>query len=71
MLITTTIHSVTRRQNSTSGNPTKVLHTDRGVFVTAPDAACAHYISDGVWNEIATLSTDEDNRVIGLIEHWE
>ena len=66
--VTCVLSHVTRKQHSPSGNPTKVLHTDHGVFVTAKDADVAYGISDLWENKPVVLTLDNDGRVIDLEE---
>ena len=58
------IKRVTRRQNTRNGNPVKVLHTDQGSFLTAPDAMVSHSIGDGWENVRAVIVLDKHDRVI-------
>jgi len=63
-----TIVRVTRKQNSINGNPTKVLHTNQGVFVTAKDADVAYGISDLWEDKPVRLTLDNHGHVIDLAE---
>lgn len=44
----TRLQKITRKANTRSGNPVKVLWTTNGKFVTKRDAACAYEIPDYV-----------------------
>lgn len=67
-VIDCTLQKVTRKQNSVNGNPTKVLHTDHGVFVTAKDADVAYGISDLWEDKPVRITLDMHGRVIDLEE---
>lgn len=65
--LTVIVHRVTRARNTAAGNPMKVLWTDHGVYLTAPDTAAAHAISD-YWLEKRVRITLEYGEVIGADE---
>lgn len=65
-VLVTTVRKVTRKMRSINGNPRKVLHTDHGVFTTAPDAMCAFGISDGWSDKRVAISLDTQGQVIDV-----
>jgi hypothetical protein len=62
----TIVREVTRRQRSVSGNPRKVLHTDDGVFTTAPDSAVAFAVSDNWWNTPVRVTVTQSGVLLAV-----
>lgn len=61
----TTIERVTRRLNSKSGNPSFILHTPDGAFLTETDAAVNAAI--GIhWQNVPVILRTAGGRVVGF-----